>query len=42
MKKTKDGNGIQVTVPDNRDLVPTDWCRVFVTDDRGHRSRRSG
>ena len=35
MKKAKDGNGIQVTVPDNRDLVPTGWCMVFVTGRQG-------
>ncbi|MEU0667988.1 galactose oxidase-like domain-containing protein [Streptomyces lavendulocolor] len=33
MKKTADG--IQVTVPKNRALVPSGWYMLFVTDDKG-------
>ncbi|MGA4861988.1 galactose oxidase-like domain-containing protein [Streptomyces lavendulocolor] len=33
MKKT--ANGIQVTVPKNRALVPSGWYMLFVTDDKG-------
>jgi hypothetical protein len=33
MKKTTDG--IQVTVPKNRALVPSGWYMLFVTDDKG-------
>lgn len=38
-KKTKDGKGIQVTVPKNRDLVPAGWYMLFVTDDQGTPSK---
>ncbi|MFF7984050.1 galactose oxidase-like domain-containing protein [Streptomyces sp. NPDC007901] len=38
-KKTKDGKGIQVTVPNNRDLVPAGWYMLFVTDDQGTPSK---
>lgn len=33
MKKSKDG--ITVTVPENRALVPSGWYMLFVTDDQG-------
>ncbi|MFK4222919.1 galactose oxidase-like domain-containing protein [Streptomyces sp. NPDC019890] len=33
MKKTADG--IEVTVPENRALVPSGWYMLFVTDDKG-------
>lgn len=34
-KETEDGGGIQATVPKNRDLVPSGWYMLFVTDDQG-------
>lgn len=37
--ETKDGRGIQVTVPNNRNLVPAGWYMLFVTDDQGTPSK---
>ncbi|MGQ4383456.1 radical copper oxidase GlxA [Streptomyces sp. SAS_270] len=39
LKKTKDGKGIQVTVPNDRDLVPAGWYMLFVTDDQATPSK---
>jgi hypothetical protein len=39
LKKTKDGKGIEVTVSDNRNLVPAGWYMLFVADDQGTPSK---
>ncbi|NBM20051.1 kelch motif-containing protein [Streptomyces sp. GC420] len=38
LKKTGDGE-IEVTVPQNRNLVPSGWYMLFVTDDKGTPSK---
>lgn len=42
LKKTKDGTGIQVTVPDNRNRVPASWYMLFVADDQATPAKALG
>ncbi|MEV0850014.1 galactose oxidase-like domain-containing protein [Streptomyces sp. NPDC049954] len=35
LKVRKTAKGVEVTVPENRNLVPSGWYMLFVTDDRG-------
>lgn len=39
LKEAKDGKGIQVSVPNNRNLVPAGWYMLFVSDDQGTPSK---
>ncbi|MDH2390510.1 kelch motif-containing protein [Streptomyces sp. HNM0663] len=37
--ETKDGEGVRITVPGNRALVPSGWYMLFVTDGEGRPSK---